>query len=69
MKLEFSRQISKKKKLQISSFIKIRQLGAELFHADGQTWRRQLSLYLFAENREAMFHLKTTFTEIWFKDF
>ena len=26
-------------KTQISNFMKIRQVGAELFHADGQTWR------------------------------
>ena len=38
MKLGFSRQIFEKKKAQISSFIKVRSLGAELFHADsGQT--------------------------------
>jgi hypothetical protein len=38
MKLEFSGQISeKKKKAQILSFIKIRPVGSELFHADGQT--------------------------------
>ena len=35
MKLEFSRQIFDK--IQISSFIKIRTMGAELFHADGRT--------------------------------
>ena len=34
MKLEFSRQISEN--AEISSFIKIRPVGAELFHADGQ---------------------------------
>ena len=36
MKLEFSRQIFSKK-AQISSFLKISPMGAELFHADGQT--------------------------------
>ena len=36
MKLEFSRQIFEKK-AQISSFIKIRSVGAEMFHADRQT--------------------------------
>ena len=36
MKLEFSRQIFEKK-AQIPSFIKIRLVRAELFHADGQT--------------------------------
>jgi len=36
MKLEFSRQIFGKKP-QISYFMKIRAVGAELFHADGQT--------------------------------
>jgi hypothetical protein len=37
MELEFSRTITKKKKAQVSSFIKIRPVGAELFHADWQT--------------------------------
>jgi hypothetical protein len=36
MKLEFCRQILRKKAL-ISSFIKISPVGAELFHADGRT--------------------------------
>ena len=35
MQLEISRQILEK--TQISSFFKIRPVGAELFHADGQT--------------------------------
>jgi hypothetical protein len=35
MKLEFSRQIFEKS--QISNFIKIRSVGAELLHADGRT--------------------------------
>jgi len=35
MKLKFSRQFSKN--LQISNFVKSRQVGAELFHADGRT--------------------------------
>jgi hypothetical protein len=38
MKLGFSRQISEK--TEITSFIKIRPVGAELFHADGQTYGR-----------------------------
>jgi len=37
MKLEFSRQI--KKITQILNFMKMRPIGAELFHADRQTWR------------------------------
>ena len=37
MKFEFSRQIFEKKKAQISASIKIRPVGAELFHVDGQT--------------------------------
>ena len=37
MKLEFSRQIFEKKKVQIPSFMKMRPLGDELFHVDGQT--------------------------------
>ena len=36
MKPEFSGQVFKKKKSQISSFIKIRLVGAEFFHADRQ---------------------------------
>ena len=40
MKPKFSQQIlKKKKKPQISSFIKIRPVAAELFHAAGQTYR------------------------------
>jgi hypothetical protein len=35
MKLEFSQQISEE--TQISKFIKIRPVGAELFHAHGRT--------------------------------
>ena len=35
MKLEFSRQIFEK--AQISRFIKIRPVGTEFFHVDGQT--------------------------------
>jgi len=37
MKLGFCGQIMKKKNTPISNFIKIRPVGAELFHADGQT--------------------------------
>jgi hypothetical protein len=35
LKLEFSRQIFEN--TQISNFMTIRQVGAELFHADGRT--------------------------------
>jgi hypothetical protein len=35
MKLEFFRQIFEN--MQISNFMKIRQVGTELFHAEGQT--------------------------------
>jgi hypothetical protein len=38
IKIEFIQQIFKKN-YQISNFMKIRPLGAELFHADGQTGR------------------------------
>ena len=38
MKLEFSRQIFEKK-AQVLSLIKIRPVGAELFHAGGRTDR------------------------------
>ena len=37
MKLEFYRQIFEKKKAQISSVVKIRPVGAKLFHAERQT--------------------------------
>jgi hypothetical protein len=37
MKFELSRQVSKNAK--ISNFNKIRPVGAELFHVDGQTGR------------------------------
>ena len=36
MKFEFTAQI-KKKNAQISNFMEIRLVGAELFHADGRT--------------------------------
>ena len=35
-------------KTQISSFIKIRQVGAELFHADGQTWLMNMTKLVVA---------------------
>ena len=38
MKLEFSRQMFEKS--QISNYIKVRLVGAELFHADGRTDRQ-----------------------------
>jgi hypothetical protein len=41
MKLEFYLQIFEKYS-QISNFVKIRLLGAELFHADWQTDMKQL---------------------------
>ena len=34
MKLEFSRQVFEKKNTQVSNFMKIRPVAAELFHAD-----------------------------------
>ena len=37
MKLEFSRHGLERNSNTVSSFIKIRPVGAELFHADGQT--------------------------------
>jgi hypothetical protein len=42
MKLEFSRQFSKNH--QISNLMEIRQVGAEFFHADGQTVMTKLVL-------------------------
>jgi hypothetical protein len=38
--LDFRDSFEKKKKAQIYNFIKIRLVGAELFHADGQTDRK-----------------------------
>ena len=39
--LNFLSRFSKKKKnTHVSDFMKIRPVGAEFFHADGQTWRR-----------------------------
>jgi hypothetical protein len=46
MKLEFSRQSFEK--TQISNFMKIRPVGAELFHADGQTDMLIVALRNFA---------------------
>ena len=43
MKLEFSRQIFEKRG-QISSFIEIRLVGAELFHANEQTNMTKLTV-------------------------
>ena len=37
MKFEFSRQIFRKKNIQITNLMIIRSVGAELFHADLQT--------------------------------
>jgi hypothetical protein len=42
MKLELFSTEFRKKKAQISSFMKIRPVGAELFHAEGQTDRHNL---------------------------
>jgi len=46
MKLEFFRQIFKKIP-QISNFMKIHPVGAELFHADGRTDRHDKNVYSF----------------------
>ena len=43
MKLEFSRQIFKKDKIQ--NFLKIRPVGAGLFHADGQADMTELIVF------------------------
>ena len=48
-KLEFSRQIFRKKKNRISIFIKIRPVGAELLHEDGLTDMTKLIPYLLAQ--------------------
>ena len=41
--------IQKTKNIQISNFLEIRPMGAKLFHADGQTWWRQVTFYNFAK--------------------
>jgi hypothetical protein len=43
MKLNSSPRIFEKKKAQISNFIKIRPMGAELFHADGWMDRHEVN--------------------------
>jgi len=54
VKVVFSRQSFEKKKL-TSNFVKIREVGAELSHEDGrrdgQTWRRQQSLFAISRTR------------------
>ena len=39
-KLEFSQQIFEKRNTLVSNFMNIHLVGAALFRADGQTWRR-----------------------------
>ena len=39
------------KNTQISNFMKIREVAAQLFHADGQTWRRQNVAFQILEMR------------------
>jgi len=41
MEIEFSRPAFEKKATKISNFMKIRLVGAELFHVDGQAGRRE----------------------------
>jgi hypothetical protein len=49
MKIEFSRQI--KKNIEILNFMKIRPVGAELFHADRRTYMTKLMVdFRNAEN-------------------
>jgi hypothetical protein len=55
--LEFSRQIFEKAK--ISNFIKIRPVGAELFHADRQTDRQTGMTKLIVTFRNFANALKT----------
>jgi len=52
MKIEFSLQIFEK--YQISDLMKIRSLGAELFHADGRTYTTKLIVAFrnFAKSRK-----------------
>ena len=47
MKREISRQISEKKNIQTPIFIKIRPVGPELCHADGQTYMTKLTFQNF----------------------
>jgi hypothetical protein len=49
MRLEFSRQIFEKK-AKISNFMKIRPVGAELFHEDGRTDRHGEANSRFSES-------------------
>jgi hypothetical protein len=50
MKLEFSRQIFERKNAQISNFMKIRLVGAGLFHANGQTDERTTKVIVACRN-------------------
>jgi hypothetical protein len=61
LNLNFLDKFSKKKKSWKSSFIKIRLLGAEVFHMDGRTWSPQ-SLFVIMRRRlkkERLFWNKT----------
>jgi len=51
MKLEFSLSIFSKN-AQISNFMKIQPVGADLFHADGQTDRHDEANGSFSQFRE-----------------
>jgi hypothetical protein len=51
MKFEFSRQISKNP--QISHFMNIHPVGAEVFHVDGQTDRHDEANSRFSQFSEA----------------
>jgi hypothetical protein len=61
MKLEFSRRILEKN-IQISNFMKIRPVVAELFHADGQTDMTKLTVaYCNFAKAPAMYKLNVIF--------
>jgi hypothetical protein len=75
MKLEFSRQFSKNP--QISDFMKISPVGAELFHTDGRTDGQRTDMtkvlvtsrnFANAPNKMETCHLGYAVSEIWWDD-
>jgi hypothetical protein len=58
MNLDFSQQFFLKN-TQISNFIKVCRVGAELFHADGRTDRHDEANSLFSQFWERVYKLRT----------
>ena len=54
MKFEFLDRFSRKKNLQISNFMKIRPVGAELFHVDRQSDRQTYMTKLIVSFRNSV---------------